>query len=168
MKKIAIIYGSTGGNTQDVAKRIATQLNDDEVKLFDVAKIKPEVFDEYPNLILGTSTTGIGDLQDDWDSYLPKLLKTNLEGKTVALFGLGDASSYSDSFVDSLGILYEAVKDKGCRLVGQVSTDGYQFDESKADLGGEFAGLVIDEDNEPEKTGSRIAGWVAAIAAQLQ
>lgn len=168
MKKIAIIYGSTSGNTQEVAKRIATQLKDEEVKLFDVAKITPEVFDEYSNLILGTSTTGIGDLQDDWDLYLPKLLKTGLEGKTVALFGLGDSSSYSDSFVDSLGILYEAVKDKGCRLVGQVSTDGYQFDESKADLGGEFAGLVIDEDNEAEKTDSRIAEWVTAIAAQLQ
>ena len=168
MKKIAIIYGSSGGNTQDVAKRIATQLKDDEVKLFDVAKIKPEVFDEYPNLIMGTSTTGIGDLQEDWDLYLPKLLKTNLEGKTVALFGLGDSSSYSDSFVDSLGILYEAVKDKGCRLIGQVSTDGYQFDESKADLDGEFAGLVIDEDNEAEKTDNRITEWVAAIAARLQ
>ena len=168
MKKIAIIYGSSGGNTQDVAKRIAAQLKDDEVTLFDVAKVKPDVFDEYSNLILGTSTTGIGDLQDDWDLYLPKLLKTNLEGKTLALFGLGDSSSYSDSFVDSLGILYEAVKGKGCRVIGQVSADGYQFDESKADLGGEFAGLVIDEDNEPEKTGSRIAGWVAAIASQLQ
>ena len=58
--KIAIIYGSTGGNTQDVAKRIAAQLSGNDVQLFDVATVKAELFDEYQNLIFGTSTTGIG------------------------------------------------------------------------------------------------------------
>ena len=166
--KIAIIYGSTGGNTQDVAKRIAAQLSGNDVQLFDVATVKPEVFDGYQNLILGTSTTGIGDLQDDWDLYLPKLKKINLEGKIVALFGLGDSSSYSDSFVDSLGILHETVKEKGVTLIGQTSTEGYEYDSSRADLGGTFAGLVIDEDNESDQTDERIAAWVADIQPQFQ
>lgn len=168
MKKIAIIYGSTSGNTQDVAKKIAAKLKENEVQILDVASIKPEVFDEYSNLILGTSTTGIGDLQDDWDLFLPKLKKINLEGKTIALFGLGDSSSYSDSFVDSLGILFETVQNKGCTIIGQISTEGYEYDSSRADLGGTFAGLVIDEDNESDQTDERIAAWVAEIAPKFQ
>lgn len=164
MKKIAIIYGSSGGNAQDAAKRIAEELKENEVKLVDVVNVKPELFDEYTNLILGTSTTGIGDLQDDWDRFLPNFKKLNLEGKTVALFGLGDSDSYSDSFVDSMGILFETVTEMGATVIGAVPTDDYHFDSSRAVVDEQFAGLALDEDNEPEKTVSRIKAWTAQIA----
>lgn len=167
MKKIAIIYGSSGGNAEDAAKRIAGELNENDVKLFDVANVKSELFDEYPNLILGTSTTGIGDLQDDWDRFLPKFKKLNLDGKTVALFGLGDSGSYSDSFVDSMGILFETVRDMGAHVIGSVSTGDYDFDTSRAVVDGEFVGLPLDEDNEPEKTVARIQAWTAELRTQF-
>ena len=60
-------------------------------------------------LILGTSTWGFGDLQEDWDAFLGSLTKMNLTGKTIALFGLGDSSTYSDTFVDGMGIIYRAL-----------------------------------------------------------
>lgn len=167
MKKIAIIYGSSGGNAEDAAKRIAGELKENDVKLFDVANVKSELFDEYPNLILGTSTTGIGDLQDDWDRFLPKFKKLNLEGKTVALFGLGDSDSYSDSFVDSMGILFETVSEMGANVIGSVSTDDYTFDSSRAVVDGAFVGLALDEDNEPEKTVARIQAWTAELLVQF-
>jgi len=65
MKPIAIIYGSSGGNTQAVAGKLAKQLGEAQVTLLDVAKIKTTDIEVHSNLILGTSTWGSGDLQDD-------------------------------------------------------------------------------------------------------
>ena len=88
MGKIAVVYGSSGGNTEDVAKQIAKGLAGNEVDVLNVDRLKDGDLDAYSALILGTSTWGLGDLQDDWDSYLPKLAKSNLNGKTIAFFGL--------------------------------------------------------------------------------
>lgn len=160
MKPLAIIYGSSGDNTKNAARKIAESFAGEQVTLYDVASLKKEELESYDNLILGTSTWGIGDLQDDWEGFLPELKVADLEGKTIALFGLGDSSSYSDSFVDGMGILYETVKDKGCELIGFVSTDNYDYDASRADIGGMFAGLALDEDNEYDQTDDRISAWV--------
>lgn len=166
MKSLAIIYGSTGDNTKNVAKKIASKI--DGATLIDVASIKVTDIEKYDNLILGTSTWGLGDLQDDWDGFLPELKKADLASKTIALFGLGDSSSYSDTFVDGMGIIYEAIKDKGCQIIGAVSTAGYSFDASRADIGGEFAGLALDEDNEYSLTDSRINDWINEILPLLK
>ncbi len=168
MKPIAIIYGSSGGNTKSVADKLAKQLGDTEVVLFDVSKIKPADLEPYANLILGTSTWGSGDLQDDWDSFLPTLKAQKLTGKTVALFGLGDSSLFSDTFVDGMGILYETIRDKSCNIVGFVGTEDYDYDSSRAEEAGKLVGLALDEDNESEKTDIRIAGWVSAILPEFQ
>jgi len=168
MKKIAIVYGSTTDNTKNAASAIADKLAGEDVTLIDASKLKTGALDEYPNVILGTSTWGFGDLQDDWDEQLVVLKNSNLEGKVIALFGLGDASSYAETFVDGMGILYETVKDKGCKLVGKCPTDGYHFDESKAVDDDAFVGLALDEDNEANKTDSRIDTWVTAILPELQ
>jgi flavodoxin I len=161
MKPVAIIYGSTGDTTKNVAKKIASKI--EGATLIDVASVKVSDLNAYENLILGTSTWRLGDLQDDWDGFLPDLKKASLEGKTIALFGLGDSSSYSDTFVDGMGIIYEAIKDKACNIVGAVSTSGYSYDASRADNGGEFVGLAIDEDNEYNLTDSRINEWIKEI-----
>lgn len=166
MSKTAIIYGSTTDNTRSAAEMIAQKLGD--ATLIDVANLKIDDLNAYSNLILGTSTWGLGDLQDDWDSFLPKLAGANLEGKTIAFFGLGDSGSYPDTFVDGMGILYEAVKDTGATLIGKVSTDGYDFDDSKSVVGSEFVGLALDEENEGDKTNDRISAWTDAIKPLLK
>jgi flavodoxin I len=166
MKPIAIIYGSTGDNTKGVAKKLAAKIPDST--LFDVSSLKTNNLEAFDNLILGTSTWGLGDLQDDWDSFLPQLKKANLEGKVVALFGLGDSSSYSDTFVDGMGVLYVALQGKGCLFVGAVSTEGYSYDASKAERGDEFVGLALDEDNEYNRTDSRIEDWLEVILPNFQ
>ena len=162
MEKTAIFFGSSGGVTESVAKQIAEKIGS-EVDVFDVANTSVSEVEKYQNLILGTSTWGIGDLQDDWEGFLPDLAKTNLNDKTVALFGLGDGESYPDSFVDGIGTIYEEIKDKGCAIVGQVDTEGYNFDDSKAVYEGKFVGLPIDEDNESDQTESRINSWVEQL-----
>lgn len=163
MKKVAIFYGSSTGNTQNAATIIKEKLVDSEVELFDVSNAKSDDLEKYDNIILGTSTWGIGDLQDDWESFLYILQKSNLKGKVIALFGLGDAYTYTDSFVDGMGIIYEAIQDKECEIIGAVETDGYSFDSSKAVLNGSFVGLPLDEDNESKLTNSRIENWIPQI-----
>ena len=163
MSKIAIVYGSSTDNTKNVAKMIAGKFAGDDVTLLDVSNLRTSVLDDYPNLILGTSTWGLGDLQDDWDGYLADLKGSNLFGKTVAFFGLGDSGSYPDTFVDGMGILYEIVQGKGANLVGAISTDGYSYDASRAEVDGQFVGLPLDEDNESDKTEDRVEAWVEQI-----
>ncbi len=160
MKKTGIFYGSSNGNTENIAKTIAKKLNAD---LYDVAGKPVNEIQQYQNLILGTSTWGSGDLQDDWDSFLPQLLKADLTGKTIALFGLGDSESYPDSFVDGMGIIFEAIKDKGCKIIGQVDTKEYSFDSSRAVCYGKFTGLPLDEDNENNLTAIRLSNWLKEI-----
>ncbi len=159
--KTAIIYGSTMGNTKSVAEKIAGKIPG--ATLIDVSNLNISDLEQYTNLILGTSTWGLGDLQDDWDSFLPQLKKADLTGKTIALFGVGDSSSYPDTFVDGMGIIYDSIKDKGYKIMGSVSTEGYSFDESRAVENNQFVGLALDEDNESNETDSRINNWVDAI-----
>ncbi|WP_321290610.1 flavodoxin [uncultured Sunxiuqinia sp.] len=160
MSNTVILYGSDTGNTEAAAKKIASRL---EADIFDVANTQANKLTEYDNLILGTSTMGLGDLQDDWASFISELEKTDLTDKTIALFGLGDADMYPDSFVDGMGEIYNTVKDKGCKIVGKVETDGYEFDESFAVVDGVFIGLPLDEDNQSDLTDERIESWVKKI-----
>lgn len=111
MSKIGIYYGSTTGNTQDVAEEIAKKLNIPTEDIHDVAKADTN-FSSYDIILFGSSTMGFGDLQDDWEYYIEKVGKADLEKKTVALFGCGDSSSYSDTFGDAIGKIYQTIKDK--------------------------------------------------------
>ncbi len=162
MTKTAILIGTTTGNTASAAKQIAAKLGE-ETKVFNVANVDVSEFSEYQNLILGTSTWGIGDLQDDWDAFLNDFSALNLDGKTIAFFGLGDAQGYYDSFVDGMGIIYDGIKDKACTVVGQVDTEAYDFGESRAVIDGQFIGLPLDEDNESNLSAERINNWVELI-----
>jgi flavodoxin I len=160
MKKTGIFYGSSTGNTQTIAKVLSEKLDAD---IFDVAKNPIDQVDAYENLIFGTSTWGLGDLQDDWDDFLSKLVAKDLQGKKVALFGLGDSASYPDTFVDGIGIIYAELKNKGCVFVGATDTAGYEFDDSQALVDGKFVGLPLDEDNESNLTDSRINDWLGRV-----
>lgn len=162
MVNIGIFYGSTSGSTQDVAEDIAKSLGVDKSNLFDVAKANTD-FSAYELVIFGSSTYGMGDLQDDWESYINDLKGAELNGKKAAIFGLGDSSSYSDTFCDAMGKIYQVLKDKGADIIGFTSTDGYSFDDSEAVVDGQFVGLAIDNDNEPDETPARIANWVEII-----
>jgi flavodoxin I len=53
------------------------------------------------------------------------------------------------------------------KIVGQVDPSGYEFEESEAILDGQFIGLALDEDFEPELTDKRISGWVSQISGEF-
>lgn len=166
MAKIGIYYGSDTGNTESVAKQIAKALGVSADSVFDVNKASAD-FSGYDVLLFGTSTMGIGDIQDDWDSFLDKVKDADLSGKKIALFGLGDSASYSDTFCDGVGTIYNAIKDKGAEIIGQVSTEGYTYDDSTALVDGQFVGLLIDEDNESDQTADRVSAWVEDLKSKI-
>jgi flavodoxin I len=168
MKNIAIIYGSSTDNTKSVAQKIAQKLSGENVLLKDVSAVNFNELANYPNIILGTSTWGLGDLQDDWSSRISEFQNVDLEGKTLAFFGLGDSSSYSDTFADGMGLLYEAIEGKGFKQAGEFSTNGYSFDSSRAVKNDKFVGVAIDEDNESNLTEQRLNEWIANVIPALQ
>ena len=153
MNKTIVIYGSTTGTCQAIADKVADKLGCEAV---DVQNLDESVVNDNANLILGTSTWGAGEMQDDW-----------YDGKTVALFGCGDAESYGDTFCGGMGELYNSIKDSGATFVGQVSTDGYTFDDSEAVADGQFVGLPLDDVNEDDKTDERIDTWISSFKDKL-
>lgn len=88
MSKTAIFYGSSTGNTEAAAKQIQQEFEDGIVKTFDVANAKACDIEQFSNLIFGSSTWGIGDMQDDFEGFLSEIQKTNLEGKKNSNFWL--------------------------------------------------------------------------------
>ncbi|MBQ9469414.1 MAG: flavodoxin [Bacteroidales bacterium] len=168
MKSIAIVYGSTTGNTKEVAEMLKSELKDFEVSLFDVADRPFAEVASFQNIILGTSTWGVGDIQDDWEVALGDLKQANLSGKVVALFGCGNAFGYADTFVDGIGTLYGVVSGLGCKVVGHTKADGYSYSSSTAVEGDSFVGLPLDMDNEADKTKARIEAWLKVITPEFK
>lgn len=163
MNKIGLFYGSTIGNTEGVAETITEKIGKNNIDIFDIGGTSKEDLEKYNLLILGTSTWNDGDIQDDWEDFLPSLAEIDFSDKTVALFGLGDQFGYADNFIDGVGILYDSVIAKGAKVVGNWPTEGYDYEESKAERDGMFVGLPLDEDNESELTEERIEKWVELI-----
>lgn len=167
MEKIGIFYGSSTGNTEFVAQKIQQELGVENADIIDIAGIDNIKILQYKNIIFGTSTWGLGDLQDDFDEFFSHAENTDFNGKVVALFGLGDQGIYEFSFVNALGILYHKLKNKGCKLVGQWPVEGYFFKKSSAVINNQFVGLAIDEENQSELTDERVKKWVEIIKNQL-
>ncbi len=167
MKKTGIFYGSTTGTTESVARLIADKLGIAPADVHEVTQLDTALAESYDALILGTSTWGDGELQDDWYDGLKVLQGAHLSGKIVALFGCGDSESYSDTFCDAMGLLYEGLKDSGCTFVGAVDDSGYTYSASVAATDGLFVGLALDDVNESDQTDDRVSAWAAQLQAAL-
>jgi len=166
MAKIGIFYGSTTGNTETAANKIKELFGADA----DIANISASSIEDmmkYDYLILGSSTWGIGDLQDDWELMIDKLSQADFTGKKIALFGTGDQNVYPDTFVDAIGILYKALKNSNADFIGVWPKKGYDYSDSKAENNDAFVGLVLDEDNQPEMTDKRIKEWMLILKQNL-
>ena len=156
MSKIGIFYGSSTGSTSEVAQRLAKALGA-EANVYDVAGADAADAAAFDVLLLGSSTWGIGDLQDDWEDFLPKLAEQSLAGKKVALFGCGDA----------LAKIHEGLAGTGCSFIGAYEPEGYSYDATETEQDGKLIGLCIDEANQSDLTDERIETWVALLQSQF-
>jgi len=164
MKKTIVVYGSSTGTCEGIAGEIASKLG---VEAISVSDMTAEVVADNDNLILGTSTWGAGEVQDDWYDGLNVIGASDLTGKTVAIFGCGDSASYSDTFCGGMAEIYNAVLAKGATVVGAVDASDYSYDDSEAVIDDKFVGLALDNDNEEYKTAARIDAWIKAIEPSL-
>ncbi|PQO31653.1 flavodoxin [Blastopirellula marina] len=165
---MAIFYGSTTGNTESAANKMKELLADCIAEVVDVHRAKPEDLLKYDLLLFGVSTWNIGEVQDDWAAFLPKLKTLDLSGKKVAFFGMGDSVGYPDNYLDAMGELWETIGKLGTpQLVGVWPIDGYEFDESRALYDdNHFIGLGLDDDNQWDLTEERIANWLAQVVQE--
>lgn len=81
MNKIGIFYGSTTGTTAGVARQIAKELGVADTDVHDMSKSSPSDVAPYDVLIMGTSTWGDGDMQDDAHDFADGLQGLSLKGK---------------------------------------------------------------------------------------
>lgn len=163
MAKIGIFYGSTAGVTEEIAEKLVEYFDEDSCELVNMEDF--DDFDDmlqYDYLLLGSSTWGSGEVQNDWRDPLVDMEdeKPDFTGKTIAFFGAGDCGTHGENFVSALGILYDSFKAAGATIVGDVPTDGYTFKHSYAVRDGKFVGLPIDEINESDQTDERIENWI--------
>ena len=166
MAKIGMFYGSTTGNTETAANLIEKEFDKMDTGLLDVFNVAVDPVSkmmDFDCLILGSSSWGDGELQDDWNDVWDQMDDLDLKGKKAALFGLGDQFSFSDTFQDALKVLADKVRQLGADLVGQWPNEGYEFDDSAALTGGKFLGLSLDEDNQSDLTAERVETWVAQL-----
>ena len=166
MKKIGIFYGSTTGNTEEVARRIAADLGVVVSDVFDVAKTAPSAVAPFDVLLFGASTWGDGDLQEDMHDFLDGVASMNLSGKKGALFGCGD-ESMADTFCDAVGEMYRMLEPTGIQMIGDFNADGYDFHHSTADTNGHTLGLLIDNVNHSELTEAKIKAWTDELKNQI-
>ncbi len=167
MKNIGIFYGSSTGNTELVADKLQALFGEENADVHNIDSVEIEDINQYKYLILGTSTWGIGDMQDDWEEFESSLKKVDFEHKKVALYGLGDQEVYADSFVDGMGKLYKVLSKKA-KIVGRCSTEGYRHRQSMAVENKEFVGLAIDYDNEPKLMDTQIIRWVEQLKKEFK
>ncbi len=165
MGKTIVVYGSSTGTCEAIAGKIAEKLG---VEAINVSDLAADVIAENDNLLIGTSTWGAGELQDDWYDGVDTLKGADLSGKVVAVFGCGDSASYSDTFCGAMKELYDAAKAGGATVVGEVDIDGYTFDDSDAVVDNKFVGLALDDINEDDKTDGRIDAWLEQINGSLK
>ena len=157
-----IFYGSTTGNTEQLANDIAAQLGVASEDIHNVGESSADDVDGYDVLLLGSSTWGAGDLQDDWYDFLDGLKAKDLSGKKVGLFGCGDSGSYPDTFCGALADIHDQLQGTGCTFIGAYTPEDYDVKDSPVCENGQFVGLAIDE-SDPDKTDARVAAWTELI-----
>lgn len=158
-----IFFGSTTGTTESVAARIAERLGVAQADVHNVAAASVEDVKKYDLLLLGSSTWGSGELQDDWPGFLDKLGKEDLSGRRVALFGCGDAGIYSDTFCDAMAEIRDGLASTGCTFVGGFDAEEYPGCGSRLCQDGEAIGWAVYDSASDAENQMRMELWIAAI-----
>lgn len=167
MKKIGIFYGSTTGNTEEVAMMIGKRLGVDMSDIHDVADTAPSAVGDYDVMLFGCSTWGDGDMQDGMHDFLDGVMALDLAGKKSAVFGCGD-ETMAETFCNGVGEMYRMLKNTGVEMIGgDFDTDGYKYDHTDADVNGRIVGLLIDNMNHPDLTAGKVDDWCDSLESVM-
>jgi flavodoxin short chain len=121
MAKALVVYGSTTGNTEEVAGYVAETLVGEgvAVDVKNAADVQAsELTKGYDLVFFGCSTWGDDaiELQEDFEPLYEELEKAALDGSKVAVFGCGDTSY--PHFCGAVDAIVEKSERLGARLVG--------------------------------------------------
>lgn len=143
-KKIVLIYGTTSGNTEELAGDVVDGLASSgaEVVVKNVTDASVDELGGYDAIIFGCPTYGEGELQDDFVDFNDAISGISLEGKKAAVFGPGDSEEYPDTFCVAVDILEEALRRCGAEIV----VEGLKID-----------GDVLEAIGTGEEWGSKVA-----------
>ncbi|WP_221801592.1 flavodoxin [Oceanobacter mangrovi] len=176
MSQIGIFFGTDTGTTRLMGKKMAKLLGDDiAAKPLNINRASIDDLLSYPALILGTATYGEGRLpgletnvrNGSWLEFLPQLEGADFSGKVVALYGLGNQVKYGERYADGMFELYQLFKGMGATIIGDWSTEGYTYQQSKAVVDGRFVGLALDHKTQGLLTEGRMRDWIAQIKPAL-
>jgi flavodoxin long chain len=123
----------------------------------------------FPHFAAPTWNTGSDTERSGtgWDEiYYSTMQELNIQGKKVAVFGLGDQISYAENYADAAGELHDVFESLGCQMCGYTSMEGYEHEDSKSIRGDKFCGLLCDMVNQEELTPERVENWVAQLRAE--
>lgn len=146
MAKALIVFGSTTGNTETVARQIGEVLKqrDLQVTVKNVAETPVQEMEEgFDIVLLGASTWGDDDMiefQEDFAPFYDHMGDADLKDRKLALFGCGD-SSY-EYFCGAVDLLEEKV----------------------GDLGGVLVNEPLRIDGDPQEMADVITGWAREVA----
>jgi len=168
MKKIGLIFSFNTIKTSKNAEKVKKAFGKDfDVDMVNVEEIDEEAFLSHKNMVLGVPTWFDGELPNYWDEFMPAIEDMKLKGKKVALFGLGDQAGYPENFVDAIGLLATALEERGAKVIGLTSPEGYTFERSVALRDGKFLGLALDIENQAALTDERIKTWVEQLKEEF-
>ena len=103
---VKIIYASTTGNTEKVAKYIFEKLHCDEkvkgVEIFSAVDIDITVFSKENQYIVATSTWNVGQMNQSLEELYAQLDSADLTGVRMAFVGLGDTVYGEENFCKAM------------------------------------------------------------------
>mmetsp|Transcript_9416 Transcript_9416/g.19770 ORF Transcript_9416/g.19770 Transcript_9416/m.19770 type:complete len:204 (-) Transcript_9416:85-696(-) len=166
LEAVNLYYSTSTGNTETVAAYIAEAAGGLDIN--DIGDATDDEITGSDGLIIGAPTwhTGADEQRSgtSWDDWLYDTLPNlDIDGKKIAIFGVGDQQSYGDNYCDAAGELYDLFTAKGAKVFGMTSQEGYDHVESKAVYDDKFCGLMCDEDNQYDLSEDRSKAWVAQL-----
>ena len=122
MSKVLILYGSSTGNTESIAQKLAELIGaaGHDVKLLNAAEASADnLADGYDAVLMGCSAWGTDDLemQDDFAPLFDEFDQMNLKGRKVAAFASGDREY--EHFCGAVNAIEERAKDLGATIIAE-------------------------------------------------
>lgn len=136
MKKAIIVFGTTTGNTEKAANIINEVLAGKEIDVTqkNVTDTSIDEVKTYDYILLGSSTWGEGEIQDDFIPFYDEMNFYNLGEKNVAVFGCGDSDMFSHCFCEAVGLIQSKANKSRANIIAEgLRIDG-DIDENVDDI----------------------------------
>lgn len=132
MIQVLILYASSTGNTEEIAKLLEKELDQNvfniTLEALEMGNIDSHHLLEYDGILFGTYTYDDGDLPFETDIFCDVLRTVNMTGKVVGVFGSGDTAY--DQFCSAVDLMKVEFKQQHAETIQHtVKIDLYPDEE---------------------------------------